>query len=663
MDGVDIPEVSAPGERLADGVLINIEHTIEVTLDHSSYTAVSVVVLDETRNRIGCADLAPNRIVQGNIGGINMSYFSRGETLPSIQSPSLIRTELGTSTITFGVNNYRAGFPYVAHTHASPCLTEHPAQFQTRAGQFIEIDFGINSDGEQLTVFEAIPEILGAGAMSLVIKDCVAADGQYDYSGSCAGGRPRMVCVDLVPALSGGGIMSTLQPTDNIDTTLPETTSASDGPCDLPDLNHPGRCAGWQSIGYCEPGHRFNGYMIINCAFTCNACAISAQPGTDSPVPVPTTMPPTPAPSTRPSPSPSRPPSRSGSLTIGPAPSPSTAPTTRPSWAPSRAPTTTMPSWMPSRAPTTTMPSWMPSSAPTTTMPSWMPSRAPLVNQDPVDRNGTVKLSRAPSAASNPPSVSPSDHTGCAMDDQHTSSQCLSWRTDGYCSNESIWYSFMMQNCARTCLCEVDDGNRGLDDDDDDWSNSVTGDVSGGSSKSRHDHRFHNANPCMDVAMSRSGRKGGKGQLHYHPLSANSNTGRCCMPRLPPTDLVNWSLTAHRYQPGSERSTDSMLLLAMALVGIGVGLMATAGLLWRRSRRQMLDLLEMRCRDSADDYAIVHLLAAEETWATPPLQSLRTLHDSIWRLLPPAKPPIQIHRSEGTVLQRTPPRLSVRSHD
>ena len=646
--------MSAPGETMADGVAVNIERTVEITLDQSSYAVVSAVVLDETGTRIGCADLAPNRIAQGHIGGINISYFTRGDSLPSIQSPSLVRTELGTSTVTFVVNNYRAGFPYVAHIHGSPCAAEDPGRFQTRAGQDIEIAFGINSDGEQLTVFEAIQEVLGAGAMSLVIKDCVTADGQYDYSGSCVGGRPRMVCIDLIPVLSDSGIMSTLQPTEIIDTTLPETTSASDGPCDLPDLNHPGRCAGWQDIGYCVPGHRFNGYMIVNCAYTCNACGVS----TDSPmsVPVPQSISPTSPPTTRPSPSPS------------PAPTPQPS-SSRPSPSPSRPPTglgslTTGPTLSPSWPPTgseslTTGPTPSPSTTPTT-RPSWVPSRAPLMNQDPVDRNGTVKLTRSPSAATNPPSVSPSDHTGCTFEDQRTSAQCWSWRTDGYCSNESTWYSSMMQYCARTCLCEVDDGTMGLDGGDDDEWNRI-----GGSSKSRHDHRSHHANPCMDVAMYRSGsgRKGERGQLHYHPSSTSGKTGRCCMSTLPPADLVGWSLAAHPHRQLSEKSTDSMFLLAMTLVGVGVGLMAAAGLLWRRSRHQKLDLSEMDGSDSTSDYAIIHLLAADTTAANTPLPSLKTLHDSIWMLSTPAKPPIQIHRSQDTILQRTPPRAKAEYAD
>ena len=56
---------------------------------------------------------------------------------------------------------------------------------------------GVSDSNGRLRVTESIDHLARAGALSLVLHNCINADGDLDETGACSGGKPRLACVDF----------------------------------------------------------------------------------------------------------------------------------------------------------------------------------------------------------------------------------------------------------------------------------------------------------------------------------------------------------------------------------------------------------------------------------------------------------------------------------
>ena len=152
-----------------------------------------------------CADLEFSRTAWGSVTYTN-------ETTPGV-SPSLrygvmVRRFSGSTTAFLSWRGLRDNFKYPSHVHASACDFNNGGPHYVRDIECLGGGCEVSAETEFWTGFTSnrrgagwtsttIPGIARADATSLVLHDCLDENGDPDYSGTCAGGKPRMACVDF----------------------------------------------------------------------------------------------------------------------------------------------------------------------------------------------------------------------------------------------------------------------------------------------------------------------------------------------------------------------------------------------------------------------------------------------------------------------------------
>lgn len=171
----------------------------------------------------------------------------------------------------------------------APCAagSDKPTLQHPVTKEEISVLFEPTTDGVSYYVRLDVDVVLGGSAMALIVRDCQDAVGIPDYTGNCVGGRPMMMCIDLLTHRQLPATDSTAGPQETTTpaTTAPPTTFAI--PCQNPDLQPTDRCVEWRDLGYCLSTHRFNAFMEQECAFTCARC----EDLTPAPTPTPTNSP------------------------------------------------------------------------------------------------------------------------------------------------------------------------------------------------------------------------------------------------------------------------------------------------------------------------------------------------------------------------------------
>jgi hypothetical protein len=173
---------------------------------------LSIVVHDTPNNggsgagpKMLCADLEFSRTAWGAVTYTN-------ETTPGV-SPSLrygvmVRRFSGSTTAFLSWRGLRDNFKYPSHVHASACDFNNGGPHYVRDIECLGGGCEVSAETEFWTGFTSnrrgagwtsttIPGIARADATSLVLHDCLDENGDPDYSGTCAGGKPRMACVDF----------------------------------------------------------------------------------------------------------------------------------------------------------------------------------------------------------------------------------------------------------------------------------------------------------------------------------------------------------------------------------------------------------------------------------------------------------------------------------
>lgn len=567
--GTAFPDATSTIRELNGGYKFDAQIDPELYVSTTTTQVMSVVILVSGRFQMACADLNIGRVTTGYVGGLNVTYFEDGGSIPNIYTAQLNRAETGITTVSFSFNRYRTGFEYSAELHTTPCVDGGGDVVRERstmepAGSV----FGKNFNGATENVQFSIGEIVDANAMSMLIKDCFDETGAIDFSGTCNGGRPMMLCINFVYALSSNDESSstTADPVTN----SPTQTSRD---CSLPDVLPAARCEAWFAIGYCEPSHRFHTYMATNCQFTCTGCHITGSP-TQAPI------------------------SPTNSPVTSPTGVPSTPPTNQPSTAPTPAPTPA-----PTREPHHLHPHESLSPTPGPTVLSASPSASPSVS--PTSSTPTVNAANA--------QVDIPCDLGNIADTDH----CHNWLSYGFCDELNPWFTFMQLNCARTCdtVCAFGDGLLGgngyfsyrpeerLDDAD------GVERLDGGES-----------NPCASVAFRSRvadpfSKNGGVDDIKLQQLdfmlpSSGSEAGVCCLGAMP-DDLHSWSLGIRFDEVKQQQATQTLLTIMVASGTFMV--MAGLALIVTRKKRVPDVQLQQPLSSINDEYAVIHFMENKPT--------------------------------------------------
>jgi len=180
---------------------------------------LSIVIYDTPNNGVSiladgpkmlCVDLDFRRRTWGEISYVNSFPFS--DTVKLIKA-TLARSKKGTTTAHVIWSGLRPDFKYPSHIHAAPCTevsnggphyvrdigcvgNEGGAGCPATAETEFWVGFTTNHRGKA-RVWTTIRHLARAGALSLVLHECLDANGDPDPTGACAGGKPRFVCVDF----------------------------------------------------------------------------------------------------------------------------------------------------------------------------------------------------------------------------------------------------------------------------------------------------------------------------------------------------------------------------------------------------------------------------------------------------------------------------------
>jgi len=164
-----------------------------------------------------CADLENDRQMDGLVYYVNEDATSN---VPSVSNAALIRDERGFSQLDIRVANLRPGHIYPAYIHSLPCVPLS-GQSSARGGERYMYDINcygmIGTSGCEATstnqihlrlevdsqtaaaeLSTRINGLLRADAQSILLMDCIDNNGNTDPSGTCNGGEPVLVCIDMV---------------------------------------------------------------------------------------------------------------------------------------------------------------------------------------------------------------------------------------------------------------------------------------------------------------------------------------------------------------------------------------------------------------------------------------------------------------------------------
>jgi hypothetical protein len=182
---------------------------------------LSIVIHDTPNNggagagpKMLCVDLPLDRKTVGEIGFVTsgLTEDDRSESVV-LKKARIKRNADGSTTATLKWKGLRPNFKYPSHIHAARCTEVSnggphyvrdidcigneggegcPATAET------EFWVGGNSNNKgKMNVQTIIPHLARAGALSLILHECLDSNGDPDSTGQCAGGKPRFVCVDF----------------------------------------------------------------------------------------------------------------------------------------------------------------------------------------------------------------------------------------------------------------------------------------------------------------------------------------------------------------------------------------------------------------------------------------------------------------------------------
>ena len=187
---------------------------------------LSIVIHDTPNNggsgagpKMLCVDLPFGRATEGTV-----SYVTPNTTNDAADDVSgtldlkrarITRSDDGSTTARLQWTGLTPNFKYPSHVHAAPCTevsnggphyvrdigcigTEGNAGVGCQATAETEFWSGGTADGKgRMTVTSTVDHLARAGALSLVLHNCIDGNGDLDFTGTCAGGKPRLACVDF----------------------------------------------------------------------------------------------------------------------------------------------------------------------------------------------------------------------------------------------------------------------------------------------------------------------------------------------------------------------------------------------------------------------------------------------------------------------------------
>eukprot|EP00040_Diaphanoeca_grandis_P032724 m.199053 g.199053 ORF g.199053 m.199053 type:complete len:590 (+) comp32719_c0_seq1:401-2170(+) len=180
---------------------------------------LSIVMYSPTHEGVPmvCADLLDDRQMDGLVYYVNEDATSN---VPSVSNVAMIRDERGFTQVDIRIANLRPGHTYPAFVHSLPCVPLSGTS-TARGGErymrdiscygqigttgceateenqlWLSLDVNQQTAAAELTV--QFDELLRSDAQSILLMDCLDGDGATDPTGTCVGGGPVLVCIDLV---------------------------------------------------------------------------------------------------------------------------------------------------------------------------------------------------------------------------------------------------------------------------------------------------------------------------------------------------------------------------------------------------------------------------------------------------------------------------------
>lgn len=234
---------------LFNGASVELEWPVHIPDYHygQDRNTLSMVMYSPTHPDVPmvCADLLDDRQLDGLVYYVNEDA---NENVPSVSNAALIRDERGFTNIEVRIANLRPGNIYPAYVHSLPCVPLSGSGAQ-RGGERYMRDINcygnIGTSGCEATSDNQLhlrlrvdeqtsaasttvqyPGLLRADAQSILLMDCLRPNGDTDETGTCDGGEPVLVCIDLVNAIpqiaSSSSTADPFVPTDPVTTPVPQ---------------------------------------------------------------------------------------------------------------------------------------------------------------------------------------------------------------------------------------------------------------------------------------------------------------------------------------------------------------------------------------------------------------------------------------------------------
>jgi len=231
-EGGNSCEVTYPGTELwtsgttdASGRLViqgSAEWSIPRNQSGQRASDLSIVIHDTPNNggsgagpKMLCVDLAFDRTTRGVITYVtpNLTDDDRSESV-QLRKAYIKRNANGSTIARLGWSGLRPNFKYPSHIHAARCSevsnggphyvrdidcigSEGDASVGCVATTETEFwSGGISTSAGKLRVKSKIDHLARAGALSLVLHECLDNDNKPAYDGACAK-KPRFACVDF----------------------------------------------------------------------------------------------------------------------------------------------------------------------------------------------------------------------------------------------------------------------------------------------------------------------------------------------------------------------------------------------------------------------------------------------------------------------------------
>lgn len=203
---------------------------------------MSVVLYDpENEVPMVCADLEEDRQMDGLVYSVDEQLVN---FVPAVSFVALTRDETGNTELAMRVANLQDNALYTAEVHSLPCVSSNGGPVYMRdfgcvgnvgtvgcepdaASNVIRLPMTVNSITGVSDVSRTYPGVARADAQSVHLKDCRLADGTPDVSGVCPGGRPTLMCIDLLNEIPQIASSSTTAAQNRVTTEQAETTTTA----------------------------------------------------------------------------------------------------------------------------------------------------------------------------------------------------------------------------------------------------------------------------------------------------------------------------------------------------------------------------------------------------------------------------------------------------